>query len=145
MDEITARAQTTVLAPPDVVFDAIVTAATVTSYFPDRATGDIVEGADVQWAFDHADAVVDIHVTEVSRPCCVRFTWNAAQVGFKPVTFTLSPRGTATRVEVTEGGHPLSAAGAAKAVQQTGGWAEFLNYLKARLQFDIELRAGRQG
>ena len=34
--------------------------------------------------------------------------------------------------------------GAATAVQQSAGWSEFLCYLKARVQFDVELRAGRE-
>jgi hypothetical protein len=38
----------------------------------------------------------------------------------------------------------VTAEDAATAIQQTAGWAEFLAYLKARVQFDVELRDGRQ-
>ena len=60
------------------------------------------------------------------------------------MTFTLTPSEAATRVEVTESGYEVTVDGAAMAVQQTNSWAEFLNFLKARLQFGVELRAGRE-
>jgi hypothetical protein len=106
------------------LFDAIVQSEPSSLSSPDRTSGNLVEGARVQWEFDHANAVVDLHVIEISRPHTIRFEWNAAQAGFKPVAFSLTTSNGATRVEVTEGGYALTAEDAATAVQPTGGWAD---------------------
>lgn len=143
MTEIVARARTTIVAPIEAVFDAIVQARTLATYFPDRASGDLVAGAVVTWEFRHAQAVVDLNVTEVTRPSAIAFEWDAAKAGIKPVRFQLSRSTDATRVAVTESGFAVTSEGAAKAVQQTAGWAEFLAFLKAHVQFGIELRTGR--
>jgi uncharacterized protein YndB with AHSA1/START domain len=73
MNEIAARAYTTIIAPAEEVFEAIVQSDTITTIFPDRASRSLVEGAHVQWEFDHAKAVVDLYVTEVTRPSSIRF------------------------------------------------------------------------
>ena len=137
---------TTILASPERVHDAIDRADTVTSFFPDRSSGDLVDGSEVTWEFDHADAKVELRVGTVTAPTGIVFDWNAAGDGFKTVTFSLEPLddGRATSVEVTEAGFPVDGPGAAKVVQQSAGWSEFLCYLKARLQFDVELRTGRE-
>ena len=77
-------------------------------------------------------------------PISIRLPLEPAGDGFKTVTFSLEPLddGRATRVEVTEAEFPVDAPGAATAVQQSAGWSEFLCYLKARVQFDVDLRAG---
>ena len=146
MTGIAATAMTTILAVPDRVYDAIVRADTVTSFFPDRSSGDLVAGTEVTWEFDHADAKVQLRVGIVRAPSSIVFDWNAAGDGFKTVTFSLESLddGRATRVEVTEAEFPVNAPGAAKAVQQSAGWSEFLCFLKARIQFDVELRTGRK-
>ncbi len=146
MTGIAATAMTTILAVPDRVYDAIVRADTVTSFFPDRSSGDLVAGTEVTWEFDHANAKVQLRVGIVSAPTSVVFDWNAAGDGFKTVTISLESLddGRATRVEVTEADFPVNAPGAAKAVQQSAGWSEFLCFLKARIQFDVELRNGRE-
>ena len=146
MTGIAARAMTTILAAPDRVYDALVRADTITSYFPDRSSGDLVAGSDVTWQFDHADAEVELRIGMLRAPTSIVFDWNAAGDGFKTVTFSLEPLddGRATRVEVTEAEFPVDVPGAATAVQQSAGWSEFLCYLKARVQFDVELRAGRE-
>ena len=144
MSEVVAKAQTTILAETSDAFDAIVQADKVTTFFPDRASGDLRIGSSIMWQFDHAGAKVDLRVLELERPTRIVFEWNAAQAGFKRVEFGLSQSRGATRIEVVEKGYSLSADDVAKAIQQTNGWAEFLAFLKARLQFDIELRAGRQ-
>ena len=105
-----------------------------------------IAGSAVTWEFDDADAKVELRVGSLSAPTRIVFDWDAAGVGFKTVTFSLEPvdDGRATRVEVTEAGFPVDAQGAATAVEQTAGWSEFLCYLKARIQFDVELRTGRE-
>ena len=82
----------------------------------------------------------------VRAPTSIVFDWDAAGDGFKTVRFSLEPLddGRATLVEVTEADFPVDAPGAAMAVQQSAGWSEFLCYLKARIQFDVELRIGRE-
>jgi uncharacterized protein YndB with AHSA1/START domain len=142
---VDARANATIIASPERVYDAIVRADVVTTFFPDRASGDLTEGSEVTWAFDHADAEVTIRATSLDRPERIVFRWDAAGVGFKTVTFTLEKLddGRATKISVTETPFPLDSIGVTRAVQQTRGWSEFLCYLKARVQFDIELRTGR--
>lgn len=99
----------------------------------------------MRWEFDQADAQVHLHATAVERPARIVFDWDAAGDGFKTVTFDLKAGAddSATRVSVTESSFSEDEDGGALAVQQAAGWSEFLCYLKARLQFDIELRAGR--
>ena len=93
----TARARCTILAPIESVYDAIVSATTVASYFPDRATGDLVEGAQVTWEFDHANAQVHLRVTAVEQPTRVVFDWDTAGTGYKTVEFDLVTDDTAHR------------------------------------------------
>ena len=144
MTEIAARAMTTILAPAEAVYHAIVRADTMAAIFPDRASGDLADGAEVRWEFDHADAVVDIRMVSLRRPEEIVFEWNAAGAGFKSVTFALESLGDdATRVSVAEVAFPLDEEGAELVGRQAAGWSEFLCYLKAYLQYDVELRVGR--
>ena len=139
-------AMTTILVAPDRVYEAIVRADTITSFFPDRSSGDLVAGSAVTWEFDHADVKVELKVGIVSAPTSIVFDWNAAGSGFKTVTFSLESLddGRRNRVEVTEAEYSIDARGAASAVQQSAGWSEFLCFLEARIQFDVELREGRE-
>ena len=84
MTGIAATAMTTILAVPDRFYDAIVRADSVTSFFPDRSSGDLIAGAEVTWEFDHADAKVQLRVGIVRPPTSIVFDWNAAGDGLRP-------------------------------------------------------------
>jgi hypothetical protein len=65
MSGVVAKAQTTILAGANDAFDAIVEADKITTFFPDRASGDLRIGSSIIWEFDHAGAKVELRVLEL--------------------------------------------------------------------------------
>lgn len=139
------QTQLKIRRPVAEVFEAVVNPAKLSSYFVSSASGPLVEGKTVQWSFAEAgDKVFDIEVREVVTNERIVFEWptmsgeylTRVEMVFKPLD------GGAAMVQISESGWRPDEAGVKASYGNAGGWMHMLCCLKARLEYDINLRAG---
>jgi uncharacterized protein YndB with AHSA1/START domain len=129
--------------PPAQVFDAIVDHIKMSKYFISGADSSIVEGRKIMWEWADENAREEIHVHKVEENKRITFEWEATG---KP-TFAeikLESYGDKTIVHITEGEWSNDEQGGNKAMQQTQGWTNFFDCLKAYLLFNVNLRTGER-
>ncbi|QJB32499.1 SRPBCC domain-containing protein [Chitinophaga oryzae] len=132
-----------VAKPPQEVFEAIIDPKKMSNYFIASGSGRMEEGETVVWRFAEEDVNYDIPVKKVIKDSEVHFEWEGAPQHRTQVKIALSPSGSGgTVVHVTEGELPLDAKGLKWFSQNTFGWANFLDCLKAYLEYGINLRKG---
>lgn len=126
------------------VFAAVVDADQLSSYFVQTASGPLVAGATVQWSFAEVPEAFDVVVHEVARDTRIVFEWPAASGDYQTrveMTFTAIDERN-TMVRVSESGWGPDAAGLKASYDNASGWMHMLCCMKARLEYDINLRAG---
>ncbi|GEM_PF-95782 len=126
------------------VFDAIVTGSQMSNYFISQADGDMNEGKTVKWQFSDVGATIDIDVKKIEVNKCIQFSWS---VTGKPtiVKITLDKiDDNNTAIQITESDWKNNEEGISTAMQQTIGWTDFYDCLKAYLLFNINLRTGKK-
>lgn len=125
--------------PADEVFEGIVNPDKMSKYFISESSGRLETGSEVLWKFpEFPDSypVSDIK-TEANRS--VSFVWDPETV----VRITLEELpDRSTVVRVTESGKELSDDNLKWALENSGGWANFLACLKAYLEYGVQLRKG---
>ena len=129
--------------PAPQIFDAIVDHVKMTKYFISAADSSIVEGRRIMWEWDDANASMEIHVKKVDKNKCIQFEWEATGK-LTVAEISLKPDGNKTIVQITEGEWSNDEAGGIKAMQQTRGWTDFFDCLKAYLLFNVNLRTGER-
>lgn len=139
------QTQLKIRKPVAEVFEAVVNPAKLSGYFVSSASGPLVEGKTVQWTFKEAgDKPFDVIVREVAKDERIVFEWPAnsgdyltrVEMVFKPLD------GGDTMVLISESGWRPDAAGIKDSYGNAGGWMHMMCCLKARLEYDINLRAG---
>lgn len=129
--------------PPQEVFEAIVDPQKMSQYFIASGSGRMVEGETVAWRFAEETVNYDIPVKKVVKDQEIHFEWEGAPDHRTQVKIVLSPsKSGGTIVNVTEGELPPDAKGLKWFSQNTFGWANFLDCLKAYLEYGINLRKG---
>ncbi|WP_343744245.1 SRPBCC domain-containing protein [Chitinophaga sp.] len=129
--------------PPQEVFDAIVDPQKMSNYFIASGSGRMVEGETVVWAFAEEPTRFDIPVKKIVPDKEIHFEWEGAAQHQTQVKIELAPtKSGGTLVTVTEGELPLDAKGLKWFSQNTFGWTNFLDCLKAYLEYGINLRKG---
>lgn len=130
--------------PAAQVFDAIVDHVKMSKYFISSADSSIVEGKKIMWEWAEYDASHEIHVLKVEKNKLIRFEWDPT--GKPTITeIQLEENGdTKTIVSITEGEWSNDEPGGKKAMQQTQGWTNFFDCLKAYLLFNVDLRRGEK-
>lgn len=130
--------------PVGQVFDAIVDHVKMSKYFISAADSSIVEGRKIIWEWADENATQEIHVLKVEENKLIRFEWQAtgnttiADIRLEPVGENK------TLVHITEGKWSNDEPGGMKAMQQTQGWTDFFDCLKAYLLFNVNLRTGER-
>ncbi|MBC9934195.1 SRPBCC domain-containing protein [Chitinophaga qingshengii] len=138
---ITASMQ--VAKSPAEVFEAIVDPQKMSHYFISSGSGRMEEGETVVWSFAEETGKFDIPVKKIVRYTEIGFEWEGAANHTTQVNITLAPsKSGGTVVTVTEGELPLDATGLKWFSQNTFGWTNFLDCLKAYLEHGINLRKG---
>lgn len=128
----------------DRVFDAIVTSNKMSNYFISRADCDMIEGKTVKWQFSDVGAKIDIDVKKVEVNKLIQFSWS---VTGKPTIVEIileKANENNTAIQITEGEWDNNEQGISTAMQQTIGWTDFYDCLKAYLLFNINLRTGKK-
>lgn len=141
---ITATFEHVIPASIDRVFDAIVTGSKLSNYFISQADGDMNEGKTVKWRFSDVGAAITVEVSQVDLNKRILFGWS---VTGKPTTVEIILDLIAdhkTAIRITESGWDNNEQGISMAMQQTIGWTDFYNCLKAYLLFNVNLRTGEK-
>jgi len=129
--------------PAEKIFDAIVDHVKMSKYFISAADSSIVEGRKIMWEWADENAQQEIHVQKVEKNKLIRFEWEAT--GKPTITEIMLETGNnKTIVNISEGEWNNDEQGGIKAMQQTQGWTDFFDCLKAYLLFNVNLRTGER-
>ncbi len=121
------------------VFEGIVNPKKMTNYFISESSGRLETGNDVIWKFPEFDAVFPIKEVKTQGNHSVSFVWDPETV----VKITLEELPDySTLVRVNENGKEFNPDNLKWALENSGGWANFLACMKAYLEYGIQLRKG---
>ncbi len=125
--------------PIEEVFDGIVNPEKMTKYFISESSGFMESGKEVVWKFPEFDDQYPVNVIKVEKNSLISFVWDPETV----VTITLEKLpDNSTLVKVIENGKDLNENNLKWALENSGGWANFMACLKAYLEYGINLRKG---
>ena len=125
--------------PIEEVFEGIVNPEKMTKYFISESSGRLESGKEVIWKFPEFDDKFPINKIKIETNRSISFVWNPETV----VNITLEELpDTSTIVSVNENGKELNEDNLKWALENSGGWANFLACMKAYLEYGIQLRKG---
>ena len=137
--KLTAKASLQIQKPVEDVFDAVVDPQKITGYFIAESSGRMETGRELQWEFGDFPGKLPVQVREVKANQLVSFVWDEDTV--VNISFEGQRDGT-TVVHITEGEKDLSEENLKWLIDNTFGWGNFLDCLKAYLEYGINLRRG---
>tara|TARA_B100001109_G_scaffold255659_1_gene259832 strand:- start:7368 stop:7808 length:441 start_codon:yes stop_codon:yes gene_type:complete len=137
--ELKSKASLQILKPIAEVFEAIVEPNHMTQYFISESNGRMESGAELKWKFPEFEDVFPITQIKVNSPSFISFVWDTETV-VEIHLEALNDKNTVVRVR--EKGKSLSEENLAWALSNSAGWANFLDCLKAYLEYGINLRKG---
>lgn len=125
--------------PIEEVFQGIVNPDKITKYFISESSGLLETGKEVIWKFPEFEDRFPITKVKTEANKLVSFVWDPGTV----VTITLEELpDKSTLVRVNENGKELNEENVKWALENSGGWANFLACMKAYLEYGIQLRKG---
>jgi uncharacterized protein YndB with AHSA1/START domain len=144
----TIELSSTIEAPPEAVFRALVEADELVRWFPSRAESDPQPGGSFTYRFDFGDPEKD-HVSEgryreVVPNEVVSYPWKAPQ-GPTEVEFRLRPANGGTELRLLHSGWGEGAEWEQSQENHRQGWTFFLGNLKAYLEGGTDGRAEAMG
>ncbi len=125
--------------PIATVFEGIVNPEIMTQYFISESSGRLKTGKTLIWKFPEFPDQFPITNVRVEKEHLITFVWDPETV--VNITFEALPN-QSTLVKVSEKGKVLNDANIEWALQNTGGWANFLACMKAYLEYGVHLREG---
>lgn len=137
--KLESNASIQIQKPIEEVFEAIVNPAKMTNYFISESSGRLETGKEVVWKFPEFDDRFPITEIMIETDRSISFVWDPETV----VKITLEKLPDySTLVKVNEKEKELNENNLKWALENSGGWANFLACLKAYLEYDINLRKG---
>ncbi|PSG90805.1 SRPBCC domain-containing protein [Aurantibacter aestuarii] len=125
--------------PVGEVFEGIVNPEKMTKYFISESSGRLETGKNVIWKFPEFNERFPISEIKIETNRSISFVWDPETV----VNITLEKLpDNSTIVRVNENGKELNADNLKWALENSGGWANFLACMKAFLEYGIQLRKG---
>ncbi len=141
LERLYAKAKIQISRRVDVVLNAIVNPETMKNFFISWGSGEMTEGASVQWMFPEFSEKFEVKVMTV-KPGDIRFTWGEGPEE-TTVEIKIEYAGKdSSIVTVIESAKDNNEAGITWMRGNTEGWANFLACLKAWLEHNINLRKG---
>ncbi|MBU2938300.1 SRPBCC domain-containing protein [Lacinutrix sp. C3R15] len=125
--------------PIEEVFEGIVNPEKITKYFIAESSGRLQTGKDVTWKFPEFDTKFPITEVKTENPSFISFVWDPETI--VKITLQKLPDNS-TIVRVNEKGKQFNEDNLKWALENSGGWANFLACMKAYLEYDIQLRKG---
>jgi uncharacterized protein YndB with AHSA1/START domain len=137
--KLTAQATLQIQKPISEVFEAIVNPVHLTQYFISESSGRMEAGKELAWEFGDFPGKFPVKVTEVQANKAISFVWDEETL----VNITLEAQpDNSTVVKVTEGEKDLNEENLKWLIGNTFGWGNFLDCMKAYLEYGINLRKG---
>lgn len=125
--------------PVKEVFEGIINPEIMTKYFISESNGRLETGKEVIWKFPEFDDYYPIKEIKIENDHSISFVWDPETV----VVITLENyQDHSTIVRVNEKGKTLNEKNLKWALENSGGWANFLACMKAYLEYGINLRKG---
>lgn len=125
--------------PIEEVFEGIVNPEIMTKYFISESTGRLETGKEVTWKFPEFDDQFVVSEVIIDENKSISFVWDPETV----VEITLEQLlDNSTIVRINEKGKQLNENNIKWALENSGGWANFLACMKAYLEYGIQLRKG---
>jgi uncharacterized protein YndB with AHSA1/START domain len=137
--KLTAQATLQIQKPVSEVFEAIVNPVHLTQYFISESSGRMETGKELTWEFGDFLGKFPVKVIEVQTNQSVSFVWDEETV--VKITLEAQPDNR-TVVKVTEGEKDLNEESLKWLIGNTFGWGNFLDCMKAYLEYGINLRKG---
>jgi uncharacterized protein YndB with AHSA1/START domain len=143
MKEINVDVTDRVLKPVNEVFQAIVDPDKLSKYFVSHASAPIAAAKPVTWTFADVGGELTPEIESVERDKRIVFTWDASGQKAR-VEIELAPYdSSSTKIHVVEGSFSMTEEGVARALEQAKGWTDFIDCMRAYLEFGVRLRQGR--
>jgi len=125
--------------PIEEVFEGIVNPEKMTKYFISESSGRLESGKEVIWKFPEFADNFPIKEIKIETNFSISFVWDPETV----VKITLEKLAdNSTLIRVNENGKELNEDNLKWALENSGGWANFLACMKAYLEYGIQLRKG---
>ena len=121
------------------VFEGIVNPAIMTKYFISESSGRLESGKEVIWKFPEFADKFPIKEIKIETNLSISFVWDPKTV--VKITLEKLPDNS-TLIKVNENGKELNEDNLKWALENSGGWANFLACMKAYLEYGIQLRKG---
>ncbi|MGV3704533.1 MAG: SRPBCC domain-containing protein [Arcticibacter sp.] len=139
--KLTAKAYIQIQKSPETVFESIINPSEMQNYFA-SGSDTLTSGQTVEWWFPEFPDHFPVSVKDVVPWSHISFDWSGGKEGML-VEINLEAREDgSTVVRIEEHEMDFSPEGVHEALQQTGGWANFLACLKAWLEYGVQLRKG---
>ncbi len=139
--KLESKASIQIQKPGREVYEAIVDPSKMTHYFISESTGPLETGKEVNWKFPKFSERFPITEVNTQPEHSVSFVWDPETA----VNITLEKQpDNSTVVRVTEGEKEPNESNLEWALENSGGWANFLACMKAYLEYGIELRKGAE-
>jgi uncharacterized protein YndB with AHSA1/START domain len=125
--------------PIEEVFEGIVNPEKMTKYFISESSGRLESGKEVIWKFPEFEDKFPVKEIKIVNNSSISFVWDPETVVI--ITLEKLPDDS-TIVRVNENGKELNDDNLKWALENSGGWANFLACMKAYLEYGIQLRKG---
>jgi len=125
--------------PIEDVFEGIINPEKMTKYFISESSGPLELGKEVVWKFPEFEDKFPINEIKIEKNSIISFVWDPETV--VKITLEKLPDNS-TIVRVNENGKELNEDNLKWALENSGGWANFLACMKAYLEYGIQLRKG---
>jgi uncharacterized protein YndB with AHSA1/START domain len=125
--------------PIEDVFEGIVNPEKITKYFISESSGRLESGKEVIWKFPEFEEKFPIKEIKIENNSSISFVWDPETIVI--ITLEKLPDDS-TVVRVNENGKELNEDNLKWALENSGGWANFLACMKAYLEYGIQLRKG---
>lgn len=137
--KLTAKASLQIQKPITEVFEAIVNPEHLTKYFISYSSGKMETGKELDWEFKDFPGTFPVKNIKINSPESISFVWDEQTV--VKIALTEQPD-MSTVIHITEGEKELNKKNLKWLTENTFGWANFLDCLKAYLEYGIQLRKG---
>ena len=125
--------------PIEEVFEGIVNPEKMTKYFISESSGRLETGKEVIWKFPEFEDKFPVKEIKIENNSSISFVWDPETI--VKITLEKLPDDS-TIVRVNENGKELNEENLKWALENSGGWANFLACMKAYLEYGIQLRIG---
>jgi len=137
--KLESKAVIQIQKPIEEVFQGIVNPEKMTKYFISESSGRLESGNQVIWKFPEFEEEFLIKEIKIENNSSISFIWDPETV--VKITLEKLPDDS-TIVRVNENGKEFNEDNLQWALENSGGWANFLACMKAYLEYGIQLRKG---